>query len=176
MLSSQAVAGGSEIYRIQATDIRAGSGATRRTWYMRWHSTRRAGCWREPGIAGICTGSTAIILTRGCSTLSRHRSRDCCCAGRPLIRGHGQHRKGARDRAGARAFGDVRERRSGCRRILLLGPHQRGEAGSAGRQGTLFETRSGNVGRAQRNWSAWAPLNQGRVASPPARFLQYRAT
>jgi len=42
--------------------------------------------------------------------------------------------------------------------------------------GTMFETRSGNVGRAQRNWSAWAPLNQGRVASPPARFLQYRAT
>jgi len=46
-----------------------------------------------------------------------------------------------------------------------------------GRQGgPSFETRSGNVGRAQRNWSAWAPLNQGRVASPPARFLQYRAT
>lgn len=42
--------------------------------------------------------------------------------------------------------------------------------------GTVFETRSGNVGRAQRNWSAWAPLNQGRVSSPPARFLQYRAT
>jgi outer membrane protein assembly factor BamB len=42
--------------------------------------------------------------------------------------------------------------------------------------GTVFETRSGNVGRAQRNWSAWAPLNQGRAASPPARFLQYRAT
>ncbi len=37
-----------------------------------------------------------------------------------------------------------------------------------------FETRSGNVGRAQGNWSAWAPLNQGRVASPAARFLQYR--
>ncbi|MBZ5673233.1 MAG: hypothetical protein LAP61_03220 [Acidobacteriia bacterium] len=42
--------------------------------------------------------------------------------------------------------------------------------------GTVFETRSGNVGRAQRNWSAWEPLNQGRVASPPARFLQFRAT
>jgi outer membrane protein assembly factor BamB len=42
--------------------------------------------------------------------------------------------------------------------------------------GTVFETRSGNVGRAQRNWSAWIPLNQGRVASPSARFLQYRAT
>src|SRR5581483_11100550 len=38
----------------------------------------------------------------------------------------------------------------------------------------VFETRSGNVGRPQGNWSAWAPLNQGRVASPPARFLQYR--
>jgi hypothetical protein len=42
--------------------------------------------------------------------------------------------------------------------------------------GTVFETRSGNVGRAQRNWSPWAALNQGRVASPPARFLQFRAT
>jgi outer membrane protein assembly factor BamB len=44
------------------------------------------------------------------------------------------------------------------------------------RAGTVFETRSGNVGRAQRNWSAWTALNQGRVNSPPARFLQYRAT
>jgi hypothetical protein len=42
--------------------------------------------------------------------------------------------------------------------------------------GTVFETRSGNLGRAQRNWSAWGPLNQGRAASPPARFLQFRAT
>jgi hypothetical protein len=42
--------------------------------------------------------------------------------------------------------------------------------------GLVFETRSGNVGRAQRNWSAWVPLNQGRVGSPPARFLQFRAT
>ena len=40
--------------------------------------------------------------------------------------------------------------------------------------GAVFETRSGNVGRAQGNWSPWAALNQGRVASPPARFLQYR--
>jgi len=47
---------------------------------------------------------------------------------------------------------------------------------SGGTDAAIFETRSGNVGRAQRNWSAWAPLNQGRVASPPARFLQYRAT
>jgi hypothetical protein len=42
--------------------------------------------------------------------------------------------------------------------------------------GSVIETRSGNVGRAQRNWSPWAPLNQGRVASPAARFLQYRLT
>jgi outer membrane protein assembly factor BamB len=40
----------------------------------------------------------------------------------------------------------------------------------------VVETRSGNLGRAQRNWSPWAALNQGRVASPSARFLQYRAT
>ena len=39
-----------------------------------------------------------------------------------------------------------------------------------------FETRSGNVNRPQQNWSAWAQLNAGRIASPPARFLEYRAT
>jgi sugar lactone lactonase YvrE len=40
----------------------------------------------------------------------------------------------------------------------------------------MFETRSGNLNRPQKNWSEWAKLNNGRVASPPARFLQYRAT
>jgi hypothetical protein len=40
----------------------------------------------------------------------------------------------------------------------------------------VFETRSGNLNRALRNWSPWAKLNGGRIASPPARFLQYRAT
>jgi sugar lactone lactonase YvrE len=38
-----------------------------------------------------------------------------------------------------------------------------------------FETRSGNLDRPQKNWSSWAPV-AGRVASPAARFLQYRAT
>ncbi|MGH9559453.1 MAG: hypothetical protein ACRD30_09460 [Bryobacteraceae bacterium] len=39
-----------------------------------------------------------------------------------------------------------------------------------------FETRSGNLNRPQRDWSPWAKLNAGRIASPAARFLQYRAT
>ena len=39
-----------------------------------------------------------------------------------------------------------------------------------------FETRSGNVNRPQKNWSEWAAPASGRVASPSARFLQYRAT
>lgn len=43
-------------------------------------------------------------------------------------------------------------------------------------QAPAVETRSGNLGRAQRNWSPWTALSQGRVASPAARFLQYRAT
>jgi hypothetical protein len=38
-----------------------------------------------------------------------------------------------------------------------------------------FETRSGNVDRPHKSWSAWEPLKEGRVASPPARFLQWRA-
>jgi sugar lactone lactonase YvrE len=42
--------------------------------------------------------------------------------------------------------------------------------------GVTFETRSGNVSRAQKDWSPWAKPNAGRIASPPARFLQYRAT
>ena len=47
---------------------------------------------------------------------------------------------------------------------------------SAGRGSVTFETRSGNVSRAQKDWSPWAKLNGDRVASPAARFLQYRAT
>lgn len=39
------------------------------------------------------------------------------------------------------------------------------------------DTRTGNLDRPQSNWSPWAPLNpEGRVASPSARFLQYRLT
>lgn len=42
--------------------------------------------------------------------------------------------------------------------------------------GTIrYETRSGNLDRPTQMWSPWAPLNDGRVASPPARFLQWRA-
>ena len=39
-----------------------------------------------------------------------------------------------------------------------------------------IETRSGNLERPQKNWSSWATLQEGRVASPPARFVQWRAT
>ncbi len=47
---------------------------------------------------------------------------------------------------------------------------------SKGSGSVAFETRSGNLDRPQKNWSAWAKLNAERVASPPARFLQYRMT
>jgi hypothetical protein len=48
-------------------------------------------------------------------------------------------------------------------------------------KGTVeLSTRSGNVNRPQKNWSDWAatPISPmgGQVASPPARFLQYRLT
>ena len=39
-----------------------------------------------------------------------------------------------------------------------------------------FETRSGNLSRTQQNWSPWAKLDAGRIASPSARFVQYKAT
>lgn len=42
--------------------------------------------------------------------------------------------------------------------------------------GITFETRSGNLERPQKNWSTWAVLKEGRVASPQARFLQWRGT
>lgn len=42
--------------------------------------------------------------------------------------------------------------------------------------GTIrYETRSGNLDRPTQMWSPWAPLNNGRVVSPAARFLQWRA-
>lgn len=41
--------------------------------------------------------------------------------------------------------------------------------------GVAFDTRSGNLDRPQKNWSAWAKASP-QVSSPAARFLQYRAT
>jgi sugar lactone lactonase YvrE len=38
------------------------------------------------------------------------------------------------------------------------------------------ETRSGNLDRAQKNWNGFARTNNGRVVSAPARFLQYKLT
>lgn len=38
-----------------------------------------------------------------------------------------------------------------------------------------FESRSGNLDRPQKNWSTWTATTE-RIASPPARFVQYRAT
>jgi hypothetical protein len=49
--------------------------------------------------------------------------------------------------------------------------------GDANGGAVRFETRSGNLDRPQKNWSPWAPLDaSSRVASPSARFLQYRLT
>ena len=46
----------------------------------------------------------------------------------------------------------------------------------AGSGAVAIETRSGNVSRAQKDWSPWTKLSGDRVVSPAARFLQYRAT
>ena len=51
-----------------------------------------------------------------------------------------------------------------------------GRLSSEGTGSVVFETRSGNLNRPQQNWSPWARLDAGRVASPAARFLEYRAT
>ncbi len=44
------------------------------------------------------------------------------------------------------------------------------------RGGVEIETRSGNLDRPQQSWSSWEKLNAGRIVSPPARFLEYKAT
>ena len=48
--------------------------------------------------------------------------------------------------------------------------------GETGGGTVAFETRSGNLDRPHKNWSPWAPVGTGRVTSPSARFIQYRAT
>ncbi|MBZ5592094.1 MAG: hypothetical protein LAP39_07650 [Acidobacteriia bacterium] len=52
--------------------------------------------------------------------------------------------------------------------------------GSASAGRIAIETRSGNLDRPQRNWSAWSGAitseEGARVTSPPARFIQWRAT
>ena len=42
--------------------------------------------------------------------------------------------------------------------------------------GVAFETRSGNLDRPQQSWSPWEKLSAGRIPSPAARFLEYKAT
>jgi len=45
--------------------------------------------------------------------------------------------------------------------------------------GIRVEARSGNLDRAQKNWSPWTPVEPaqgGRIQAPPARFLGWRAT
>lgn len=51
-----------------------------------------------------------------------------------------------------------------------------GRLSTEGSGTATFETRSGNLNRPEQNWSAWEKLNAGRISSPSARFLQYRAT
>ncbi len=46
------------------------------------------------------------------------------------------------------------------------------EPGSAGYE---ILTRSGNVEQPVRGWSDWRPLQDGSIASPPGRFLQWKA-
>jgi len=46
------------------------------------------------------------------------------------------------------------------------------EPGSAGYE---ILTRSGNVEQPVRGWSEWQPLQEGSVASPPGRFLEWKA-
>jgi hypothetical protein len=46
------------------------------------------------------------------------------------------------------------------------------EPGSAGYE---ILTRSGNVEQPVRGWSDWQPMQNGSVASPPGRFLQWKA-
>ncbi|MBD3235729.1 MAG: hypothetical protein GF330_03410 [Candidatus Eisenbacteria bacterium] len=40
----------------------------------------------------------------------------------------------------------------------------------------LFETRSGHLRNPDETWSPWATLAEGRIASPAARYLQWRVT
>lgn len=45
-----------------------------------------------------------------------------------------------------------------------------------GSSGYEIMTRSGNVEQPVRGWSDWEPLKDGAIASPPGRFLQWKAT
>lgn len=44
-----------------------------------------------------------------------------------------------------------------------------------GSTGYELLTRSGNVEQPVRGWSDWQPLQEGQIASPPGRFLQWKA-
>lgn len=43
-----------------------------------------------------------------------------------------------------------------------------------GSSGYQFFTRTGNIEQPVRGWTDWQPLNDGQIASPPGRFLQWK--
>jgi outer membrane protein assembly factor BamB len=174
MLSSQAVAGGSEIYRIQS------DGYPRRIW-SHAQDLVYALAFDAQGKLLAGTGNHGNLYridsdysyTRLLSVEPTQITGLLPVPGGSLYAVTGNIGK-------VIAIGPEREP-SGTFESDVLDANGFSYWGHIGKQpeasdGTVFETRSGNVGRAQRNWSAWAPLKQGRVASPAARFLQYRAT
>ena len=94
-------------------------------------------------------------------------------SGRDSLRGDGQHRQDVFGRAGAWRLREPTRATCWMRARFPIGAASRP---SRRRRGVSFETRSGNLDRPQQNWSPWEKLNSGRIASPAARFLQYKAT
>jgi hypothetical protein len=93
---------------------------------------------------------------------------------------------------GAEGMGGVLIGSGNTGKVLLLGASERHEYASdvldagafarfgrveiePGSSGYEISTRSGNVEQPVRGWSDWQPLQNGSVASPPGRFLEWKA-
>ena len=172
------VAGGSEVYRIDS------DGAPRRMWthaqdvvYAIAFDARRprAARHRQQGQCVPHRIALAVHVAALAAGDPGHRVPDR--RRRPPVRGHREYRQGLRDRSRAGDRGLHRERCLRLRHVFCLGTRQLrrqsarrpGDPGDAQRQ-------SGSSAEELERVGAGYPRRAGAVASPPARFVQWKAT
>jgi hypothetical protein len=173
------VTGGSEIYRIETSGYpkKIWTHSTDLVYAIAFDTENRAlvGTGNKGSLYRLDSDLTFTLLRSASPTqiTALHRLRD----GRVLA-GAGNIGKLYRLGPGVEAQGTYTSETLDAEGFTYWG-RLRWEGSLNGAQ-VKIETRSGNLDTPQKNWSDWAavPLasDNGRVASPAARFIQYRVT
>ena len=162
------------------TATRGGCGAMRRTWSTPSPSTRAGRALLGDGQQGQRLPDRIALAVHGAADRCRRpRSRHSRPAATAVLRRHGECGQGVRDRARPGARGNDRERRFDAGAVLAVGPAELRSAictaarWRSRRAAAIWTSRRRTGARGRR---PSRPRRAGAVASPPARFVQWKAT